>query len=43
MATDIKPDLDARIERLERAFDALIELARTHPAGRVLLRKLGIR
>lgn len=35
-------DLDERITRLEDLADRLIALAREHPWGRALLRKLGL-
>lgn len=35
-------DVEERVTRLEELADKLIALAREHPVGRVLLRKLGI-
>lgn len=36
------PDVEERLNRLEELADRLIALAREHPVGRALLRKLGI-
>lgn len=36
------PDLDERVARLEQLAERLIELARGHPMGRMVLRKLGL-
>ena len=36
------PDLNERVTRLETLAERLIELAREHPFGRVILRKLGL-
>ena len=35
-------DLEQRITRLETILDRLIAIAREHPLGRVILRKLDI-
>lgn len=35
-------DLDQRVTRLEQLADKLIRLAREHPVGRAILRKLDI-
>ena len=35
-------DLDQRVTRLEQLADKLIKLAREHPLGRAILRKLDI-
>ena len=35
-------DLDQRVTRLEQLADRLIALAREHPLGRAILRKLDI-
>lgn len=35
-------DLEERVSRLEHLLDQLIAFARDHPAGRVVLRKLGL-
>ena len=36
------PDLEERVSRLETLLDRLVELARDHPMGRAVLRKLGL-
>lgn len=36
-------DLDQRVSRLEEILDKLIAVAREHPVGRVILRRLDIR
>lgn len=36
------PDIDERVRRLEDLAEKLIALARAHPVGRAILRKLGI-
>ena len=35
-------DIDERVSRLEELADKMIALAREHPLGRVILRKLGL-
>ena len=36
-------DLDQRVSRLEEILDKLIAVAREHPVGRAILRRLDIR
>lgn len=35
-------DLETRVAALEQLLGRAVELARTHPAGRMILRKLGL-
>lgn len=38
-----EPTLDERVSRLEDLLDKAIDAARRHPAGRIILAKLGLR
>ncbi|HEV2317340.1 MAG TPA: hypothetical protein VGV89_07185 [Thermoplasmata archaeon] len=40
--SDQEPTLDARLRRLEQLAEQLEQLARQHPIGRAILRKLGL-
>lgn len=35
-------DLESRVARIEKILDTLITLAKTHPAGKTVLKVLGL-